>query len=144
MPFWKFIKLQKSLSKYIEAERNQNGNNSNENDEFKNICADEIQEKSCAWYSVLPPPSKNFTKAVSKEILMMLEDYPELAYEEILLAIRFNASSPNDIPSNLEIDKIKFFGSFIGVGFLSLVLDNYMKLRKFLDRKLKNLIDGFE
>ena len=46
MPFWKFIKLQKSLSKYIEAERNQNGNNSNENDEFKNNMAGMQQSTS--------------------------------------------------------------------------------------------------
>ena len=46
MPFWKYIKLQKALSKYIEAEKNQNGENSTENDEFKNTMTNMQQSTS--------------------------------------------------------------------------------------------------
>lgn len=106
------------------------------------VICDELQLVACISHSISPPYSSLISELVAKEIVVMMGRFPDLTYEETLLAIRFNADAGLAVPKNTDIEKIKFSGNFIGINFLSQIFKNYMSLRNLLDQKLKNFIDG--
>lgn len=113
-------------------------------EEFSSF-GDELLLQSSAIHGVKPPDSQLFSEIISTEIEEMITSggFSSLGYEEILFAIRLNAWHDFDLPGSLDVERIKFFGAFISPDFLSRVLKNYVTIRNFLDRKLKNFIDGF-
>lgn len=113
--------------------------------EEKILFGDEILLIASSVYGVNPPASPAFSKIVSNEIHQMFANgiLSHLGYSEVILAIRLNGRGDIQLPSNLDLEKIKFSGSFISVDFISKILNNYLLVRNFIDRKLQNFIDGY-
>lgn len=107
--------------------------------------ADEIMISCSATFGCQLPASKEISDSVSKGIrkLFEREGYKDLSEEEIHLAMSFNFDQNVAFPDALEIQQVKNSGQFVNVEFVSKIVYNYMLIRKFLDRKLQNFIDGF-
>lgn len=92
------------------------------------------------------PQTDFFANIISEEMDGIMVDfgYDKLTLKEVIFALRLNSSpSSMKLPSGLDLDHIQFSGRFPNGYFLSKVLSNYMLLRKILDGKLSNFIDGY-
>jgi len=91
------------------------------------------------------PSTEFFAEIIAEELLTFISEfgYKELTFEEILLAMRMNAKGGFKFPTGLELEVVPFFGNCFNVDYFSKVILNYMTIRKFLDRKLQNIIDGY-
>ncbi len=69
--------------------------------------------------------------------------YGELAYNELLLALRLHARHNLTMPTGVDINEIQFNGKYFSIFYYSEVLKNYMILRNNFDRKIQNQIDGY-
>lgn len=67
----------------------------------------------------------------------------EFTESEIQLAMRLNSKAGLRHPSGLEIDQIDFKGLTFNIDYFAKVLNNYSLVRKHLDRKFENMIDGY-
>lgn len=113
--------------------------------ESKYQLGDELLLVASSVHGVNPPASLSFSQVVSNEIhtMVMEGSFSELGYPEVLLAIRLNGRNDIKFPAGLDLEKIKFFGSFVSVDFISQILMNYMTVRNLIDRKIQNHIDGY-
>lgn len=105
---------------------------------------DEILLVASAVHGVKVPDSTSFAAIVSKEIENIFSSgcLQEIGYEEILFAIRLNGNTHIRLPETIDVDRVKFFGSFISPSFISAIMSNYMAIRDFLDKKLQYFIDN--
>lgn len=90
------------------------------------------------------PSTEFFAEIIADEILDFILNfgYSELTYEEILLALRINSKGGFRHPSGLELETIYFSGNCFNVDYFAKVLSNYSIIRRYVDNKLKNYIDG--
>jgi len=82
---------------------------------------------------------------LKEELIIYLKNFGYLNYtvEEILLAVRLN-STPQYFQKNvLDVEKIKCSVKYLNVSYLSEVLANYSQLRVLVEKKVKNIIDGY-
>lgn len=70
--------------------------------------------------------------------------YSSLSENEIFLALRLNSTGWGRYPSGLDIERTPFSGYTFNVDYFSKVMATYLIVRKILDRKLQNFIDGHE
>lgn len=110
------------------------------------ISVDQIMLRVASICGCALPNTEFFAKFIADEILVFILDfgYPELTLEEFLLAFRLNAKGGLKYPNGIDFEQIPFFGNSLNVDYISKVLSNYLSLRKILDRKLQNKIDGYE
>lgn len=107
---------------------------------------DQIMLRGAAIYGCALPQTEFFAEFIAKELEAMITQfgYGELTVAEILLALRLNCINNTKYPSGVDAEKILFTGHSFNVNFIVSVLEKYMTLRTLLDRKIQNLIDGFE
>lgn len=67
----------------------------------------------------------------------------QLNKEEILLAMEFNLIGWVAISKDLELYDIPFNEKFLNIRFIAKVLQNYFRVRQFLDKKIINSILGY-
>jgi hypothetical protein len=91
------------------------------------------------------PQTEMFARFISKEIESFISEfgYREFTLSEIILAMLINTRHNLKASGLPELEKISFFGNCINIDYLSSILFNYSTLRKSLDRKLQNFIDGY-
>ena len=91
------------------------------------------------------PSTDAFMDALCEEILIFITEfgYSDLTEEEINLSLRINCKGGYKFESGLDIRPIQFTGYTFNVNFLADVLSNYISIRKMLDRKFQNFIDGY-
>lgn len=91
------------------------------------------------------PGTEFFAEIIADELteLILNFGYGDLTYDELLLALRINAKGGYKHPSGVELEHIAFFGNCFSIDYYSKVLSNYMMIRTYVDRKLKNFIDGY-
>lgn len=105
---------------------------------------DQIMLRGAAISGCVVPGTEFFAEIISEEITEFILGfgYGELTYAEILLAMRFNSKGGFKFPTGVELESVSFFGHCFNVDYFSKVLLNYYSIRKLLDRKLQNFIDG--
>lgn len=110
------------------------------------LAVDQIMLRVAAICGCPLPNTDFFAKFIAEEITTFIFDfgYQEFTLEEILSAFRFNATGGLKYPTGVEIDQVYFTGSCVNVDYIAKVLSNYLIIRKILDRKLQNKIDGYE
>ena len=82
---------------------------------------------------------------LKEEFIIYLKNFGYLNYtiEELLLAFRLN-SNPTFFQKNLlELEKIKCTAKYLNVAYMAEVLNNYNQFRVFVEKKIKNIIDGY-
>lgn len=106
---------------------------------------DQIMLRGAAICGCALPNTEFFADIIGEELLDFILNYgyKELTYQEVLLALRFNAKGGFGLPTGLELEIISFFGNCFNIDYISKVLTNYGKIRTLLDRKLQNVIDGY-
>jgi hypothetical protein len=112
----------------------------------KKLAVDQIMLRVAAICGCPLPNTEFFAKFIAEEITIFILDfgYQEFTLEEILSAFRFNATGGLKYATGVEIDQVYFTGSCVNVDYIAKVLSNYLIIRKILDRKLQNKIDGYE
>jgi hypothetical protein len=111
----------------------------------KKVASAQIVTLGSAITGCATPNTDYFLEVLCNEIAECICEfgYGELTEDEIKLALRLNYKGGNKHPSGLEIEQVQFTGHTFNVNFLSQVLSNYLALRKHLDRKFQNHIDGY-
>lgn len=106
---------------------------------------DQIMLRGAAIGGCAVPNTEFFAEIIADELKLFIINfgYSELTYEEILLALRFNAKGGLRHPSGLEIESVPFFGVCFNIDYFSKIIFNYMQMRNQLDRKIQNKIDGY-
>lgn len=109
------------------------------------VATDKILIQGAAITGAPMPSTEGFAEVLSQEIVTLINEFGfgNLTLAEIILAMRFNSVDMR-FPSGVEIEKATFRGNCFSVDFLSKILYNYSVLRKFVDRKFQNKIDGYE
>lgn len=107
--------------------------------------ADQIILNAAAISGCPTPLTDFFAEVLTSQMNEYINDFGfnELTVSEIVLAFQLNTKGGLRHPSGLEIDKVHFSGTCFNIDFMSGVLSNYMALRKHLDRKLENFLDGY-
>lgn len=107
---------------------------------------DQIMLRGAAISGCPLPQTEFFAGYIAEELIIFINDfgYKELTFNEILLAIRLNSCGGLSFSSGLGIDPIQFFGTSFNVDYISKVLSNYISIRRQLDRKFQNSIDGYK
>lgn len=107
---------------------------------------DQIMLRGAAISGCCVPATEFFAEIIAEELTNFISNfgYSELTYEELLLALRINSKGGYKFPSGIELDSVPFFGNCFNIDYYSKVLSNYLSVRKMLDRKLENHIDGYE
>lgn len=107
---------------------------------------DQIMLRGAAISGCAVPSTEFFAEIIADEISVFILEfgYSDLTYEEILLALRMNTKLGYDFPDGIEWEYVSFFGNCFNIDYFSKIMTNYMALRKILDRKLQNLIDGYK
>lgn len=92
------------------------------------------------------PSTELFAESLSNSIISFIVElgYADLTLDEILFSMQMNERIGLRLPSGIEVEEIIFSGRCANVSFLSKVISNYMVIRKLVDRKMQNLIDGYE
>lgn len=92
------------------------------------------------------PQTDFFADIITEQVQTYLMDYGYeiLTYAEVMFAMNANEKRNLRLPSGLELEYVTFTGNHFNVAFLAKILNNYLILRTNLDRRLQNLIDGFE
>lgn len=111
----------------------------------KDIVSDKVMMYCVSMYGWTLPANQIISSLVSEEIKIFLSRhfYSCLSEEEIFLALRINYSPDLSFPDILDIGRVYFINAQVNAGIVSKIIDNYMKLRVFIDRKLQNIIDGY-
>jgi hypothetical protein len=109
------------------------------------VATDKIIIKGAAIAGCPMPQTEGFAEILSEEVVIFINDfgYSELTLEEILLAFRINAKGNIKLVSGNELDQVDFVGSNFNITFMGKILNNYLVLRRCVDRKLQNMIDGY-
>lgn len=109
------------------------------------IATDTIIIEGTAIVGCVLPQTEMFADSISKKIAEFINEfgYGELTLDEIMLAFFINLNNNQKMPAGIEIDRVKFYGTCMNVEFISDILSNYNRLRKYLDRKFQNEIDGY-
>lgn len=91
------------------------------------------------------PQTEFFADVLTQEIVEFLNEfgYEEFTIAEMIFAIRLNSRIDLRWPSGNELEQVQFSGRNFNINFFSRVLFNYDQLRKSLDRKFQNFIDGY-
>lgn len=91
------------------------------------------------------PQTEFFAEVLTTEIIEFVNefDYRELTLAEMIFSIRLNSRIDLRFPSGNDIEQVVFSGRHFNINFFSRVLHNYAQLRKSLDRKFQNHIDGY-
>lgn len=107
---------------------------------------DQIMLRGAAISGCNLPGTDFFAQIISQEIITFINEYgySELTMAEILTAMRLNAKGGLRWPGGDYIEKVYFSGNCFNIDYLSKILSNYKSLRDYLDRRLQNLIDGYE
>ena len=115
------------------------------NEDLVRSSIDQIMLRGAAIYGCSLPQTEFFASFIAEELTKLISDfgYAELTIDEILLSLNINCSSRAKFPSGLEIEEVVFSGTTFNVAFIAHVLENYMKIRNILDRKMQNIIDGY-
>jgi hypothetical protein len=105
---------------------------------------DQIMLRGAAISGCIVPGTEFFAEIIAEEITVFILDfgYRDLAYDEVLLALRINSKGGYRYPTGIELEPVSFYGNCFNVDYLAKVLVNYMAIRNLLDRKLQNIIDG--
>lgn len=106
---------------------------------------DQIMFRGAAISGCQLPQTEFFAGYIAEELTVFINGfgYGQLTFDEIILAMRLNSTGNIRVASGAEMLSIPFFGSSFNVDYISKILSNYMILRKQLDVKLKNKIDGY-
>lgn len=107
---------------------------------------DQIIARIAAQVGCDLPQTDFFANIVSEEMEGIIVDfgYDELTLKEVIFAIRVNSCpSAMKMPSGMDLEPVFFSGKLPNGYFLSKILSNYMLLRRILDGKLGNFIDGY-
>jgi hypothetical protein len=106
---------------------------------------DQIMLRGAAITGCPLPATEFFAQYIADEILIFINDFgfKEYTLEEILLALRINSKGGLKYPSGTDVENIPFEGKTFNVVFLAKVLGVYATLRRILDQRAKNHIDGF-
>lgn len=115
-----------------------------EGDDFKHGI-DQLILKASAITGCQLPQTEFFADILTEEIIAFISEfgYGELTFDELVFAMRLNAKVNLKWPSGVDVEQIPFSGHSFNVDYYSKVLNNYIKLRVLLDRKLENFIDGY-
>lgn len=107
---------------------------------------DKLVFVGAAIYGSAIPATEFFADIICEEVINFIfgSGIENLAFGEILLALRFNTKNNFNPPKGLELEMINFTGTTFNINFLSKVVFNYMQIRNLLDRKIQNQIDGYE
>lgn len=91
------------------------------------------------------PNTEFFAEIIAEELLSFIMDfgYSDYAYDEIILALRFNAKGGLKYPSGTVIEQVQFLGTCFNIDYFSKIMENYKIVREVLDRKFQNIIDGY-
>lgn len=89
-----------------------------------------------------PLPTPEYLDLLEKRLASFITKfgYDELTFSELILAFELNAVG---YTGEIEIDVVRSSTKNIGIEYVSKVLENYMQLRKTLDRKIQNQLDGY-
>lgn len=106
---------------------------------------DEILIRGSAIYGCKLPISDFFAKYLFEETYdLLINGYAEYTIQEVLLALRLNIIVRFKIIVGIDVEYIPFSGETFNVDFLSSVLNGYSSFRNNLNRRIQNLIDGYE
>lgn len=107
---------------------------------------DQVILKTAALYGCPLPQTDFFAEILTNELAELITNfgYGEFTLAEIELALRINTHINLPLPPGLELEKVNFTGNVANIYFISRVLSNYIILRNSVDRRLQNLIDGYE
>lgn len=92
------------------------------------------------------PFTELFADTISTSIVSFIEkfEYSDLNVSEVILAMEFNLKHQLRMPSGIELQEVIFVGRCPNISYLSKIMYNYMVIRNNIDRRLQNLIDGYE
>lgn len=92
------------------------------------------------------PNTEYFSSILIDEILdfLNLAGFSQYTLREFILAFQLNAGGYMKNSTGEPLEPIKFTGAFLNIDYIAKVLNNYTQIRKLLDRKLQNHIDGYE
>lgn len=109
------------------------------------IVAATIIARGTAMTGCSTPQTEFSLQILRQEIIVFILEfgYMEFTESEIQLAMRLNSKAGLRHPSGLEIDQIDFKGLTFNIDYFAKVLNNYSLVRKHLDRKFENMIDGY-
>lgn len=107
----------------------------------REVASDEIMLRIASICGCALPNTDFFAKYISEEIehFIMKFGYSGYTLEEIILAFRLNSGG-----YGVGYDHVQFTGVCVNVDFIAKVLINYSEVRKTLENKIKNKIDGYE
>jgi hypothetical protein len=90
----------------------------------------------------IPMPGAEYLEILEKRLGSFIPrfGYDELTFTELVLAFELNSTG---FTGEIEIEPVKFSSKTLGIEYISKVLENYLRLRKLVDRKLQNHLDGY-
>lgn len=109
-------------------------------------CLDKITLKCNLHYGLNLPVTDFIANCLAEEVKKLLSDfgYWDFSFAEIELAFEINLQNSMVMPSSLELQKVTPVNDSAFVDFLAKLLYNYSMVRKQLDERFKNVIDGHE
>lgn len=92
------------------------------------------------------PKSEAFLDMFIDELYTFLVEYGygHFAITELILAFRININTTLRQPSGMTLPKVELKTNQLSIEYISDVLSIYSIFRNSIDRKLENLIDGYE
>lgn len=107
------------------------------------VCS-ELIVKTATSTGLKLPTNETFCLVLEKQLIQYINDcgFSNFTAEEFDLSLLFNLENDIPLPSGIDIEKISPFGDAVSVSFISRLLKNYLIVRKMIDRKLQNFIDG--
>ncbi len=109
-------------------------------------CVDQMILNCSAIVGCGLPQTDYFADIITDAVKTHIIDYgyDTLTNAEIMLAMNLNEKRGIRLVSGLDLEPVVFTGNHFNVSYLSKVVQNYLIIRGQLDRKLQNLIDGFQ
>ena len=113
------------------------------NEKIKTIL-DQVILRGAAISGCSIPNTDFFADIISEDLEFFILEfgYGELTKDEILLALRINSNSDLGL-RGISIDRVQFFGNCFNVDFFSKLLENYMRIRLYVERKIQNKLDRY-
>jgi len=109
------------------------------------VAIDQIMFRGAAICGCPLPQTELFATYIAEEIKKYILDfgYGELTLDEIVLAFRINVGGRIKNSLGEDLICVDFYGHAINVSFIGKILSNYLVIRKSLDTRILNLLDGY-
>jgi len=106
---------------------------------------DQIMFRGAAVCGCPLPQTELFAKFIAEEIesYLMGFGYKELTLQEVVLAFKMNIGHKIKNSLGEDLSCVEFYGNTINVSFIGKILSNYMVIRKGLEARIINQIEGY-